>query len=187
MDCLNNDCVICIIDELEYLDLLNLSETCKNFESIRLFTIFRKKKNRFHDFNRQFIHKQSFISIDKFNVAQKKSFFVSGFGTGVEIKYDLLDGFFLLLGYKRLKFPFIWPLHIWNNIKFRFRDFNVSEIMCPHFSYAYYNFSPNTNTTHIWKLKFLDEPVGTEKYFIKQIQMLYHVFKYFEKDIIEII
>ena len=184
MDRLHNDCITCIIDKLEYLDLLNLSETCKRFESIRSFVIFREKKHSFHNFNRKFRLKcmcHVIILIDGLDVAQKSFLWQSN-----KMEYILLQGFFNSFGYRILKFPFTWPFYLWKKITYRFPNFNVIEIKCPDWtSNKCYNCTPNTNTQKL-TLKFIDDPLETTEYFINQIQMLYHVFKSFEKDITKI-
>lgn len=185
MNHLHNDAVTCIIDKLEYLDLLNLSETCKRFESIRSFVIFRKKKNSFHDFNIKIIIGYGcnvLVMVDGHYVAHKFSVCEDKVA---KIEYRLFGEFFILLGYMRLTVPFTWPFHLWEKIKYRFPDFNVIEIKCPYYrnSKKYFNFSPNSIPQELI-LKFIDEPLETREYFVNQIQLLYHVFKYFKKDIL---
>ena len=180
MNYLHNDAIACIIDKLEYFDILNLSETCKRFESIRSFVIFREKKHSFHDFNRKIKigngYKSHYIWVDGNYIAEIKR------PKALNIKCHLWRGFFISLGYTKVKIPFTWPFYLWEKIKYRFPNFNIIEIR-DFDRHKCYDWTFTCNDT--LQLVFIDR-TETDKYFFNQIQMLYHVFQYFKKDIIKI-
>lgn len=188
MNHVHNDAITCIIDKVEYLDILNFSETCKRFESIRSLTIFRKKKNMFYNLTSRFqisdlfnfLESTSYVSINGSHIAGKEMKFISE--EQYRIKFYLSQKFFAVLGYEELKFPFVWPLHLLERIKYWFPDFDTIKIQCSTCSKCFYCLH---NIMQIGKMILVfDKPLDTREYFINQVRMLYHVFRYFKNDII---
>ena len=187
MNYLSNDCITCIIDRLEYIDLLNLSETCKKFASIRSFTIFREKKNRFHDFNKTIANNGKFMhemyNIYYIEINNKCTAEVYRKSHPLGIKCYLYCHFLTSLGYNRLISPFTWPTYLWKKIKDRFPGFTMIEMKCHPCYYVWTNAS--IDTLEKFELVFVKSSISDYNFFyINQIRMLYHIFKYFKNDII---